>query len=113
MPWIHLFTFKDFRWFPGLFWNPRNNFLQFVWNPSGIGSSWVDLLIEKLKAINSRTVIELASVGGGGLLWLNGEILRQIPERAIILLMTSHGPIMYRLIGNLELKSKIRTRFKA
>ncbi|MEL7118180.1 MAG: hypothetical protein AAFO07_02030 [Bacteroidota bacterium] len=87
---IHLFEFEDFQWFPSFLRNYMTDFLQFVSNKTKIYSPIVPLLVEKLKSTNTTTILDLASGGGGGLLWLNSELLKHIPKLTITL--TDHYP---------------------
>lgn len=82
---IHLFEFEDLQWFPSFLRNYMTDYLQFISNYAKIYSPIADLLINKLKATKSTNVIDLASGGGGGLLWLNNKILVHIPELTITL----------------------------
>ncbi|MEM6686973.1 MAG: hypothetical protein AAF617_14420 [Bacteroidota bacterium] len=82
---IHIFEFEDLQWFPGFLRNYMTDFLQFVSNKAKIYVPIVDILVEKLKATNTTHILDIASGGGGGLLWLNTELLKQIPELTITL----------------------------
>lgn len=82
---IHLFEFEDLKWFPSFLRNYMTDYLQYVSNKAKIYSPISDLLVEKLKESNSTHILDLASGGGGGLLWLNSEIIKQIPELTVTL----------------------------
>ncbi|MEM6720305.1 MAG: hypothetical protein AAF611_13350 [Bacteroidota bacterium] len=82
---IHVFEFEDLQWFPDFLRNYMTDFLQFVSNKAKIYLPVVDILVEKLKVTNTTSIVDLASGGGGGLLWLNTELLKQIPELTITL----------------------------
>ncbi len=82
---IHLFEFEDFYWFPSFLRNYMTDYLQYVSNKAKVYSPISDLLVGKLKASNTTHILDLASGGGGGLLWLNSEIKKQIPELTVTL----------------------------
>ncbi|MEZ4796093.1 MAG: hypothetical protein R2785_02880 [Flavobacteriaceae bacterium] len=82
---IHLFEFEDFHWFPSFLRNYMTDYLQYVSNKAKVYSPISDLLIGKLKASKSTHILDLASGGGGGLLWLNSEIKKQIPDLTVTL----------------------------
>lgn len=82
---IHLFEFEDFQWFPSFLRNYMTDYLQYVSNKAKVYSPISELLIGKLKASKSTHILDLASGGGGGLLWLNSEIKKQIPDLTVTL----------------------------
>lgn len=82
---IHLFEFGDQAWFPVFLRNYLTDFLQFLSNKSKLYQPIVPLLLQKLKAGNHKTILDLASGGGGALLWLNQELKKEIPTLNIVL----------------------------
>ncbi|CAC9975841.1 hypothetical protein [Flavobacterium panici] len=82
---IHLFEFEDQKWFPVFLRNYITDFLQFLSNKTGMYKPVVPLLVNILKTNNATTIIDLASGGGGGLIWLNDELKKEIPNLQIIL----------------------------
>lgn len=82
---IHLFEFEDQKWFPVFLRNYITDFLQFLSNKTGMYKPVVPLLVNILKTNNAATIIDLASGGGGGLIWLNNELKKEIPNLKIIL----------------------------
>lgn len=82
---IHLFEIEDQQWFPGFLRDYMTDFLQFLSNKTKIYRPVVGLLAKKLKETESHTMVDLASGGGGGLLWINQELQREIPDLKIIL----------------------------
>lgn len=82
---IHLFEIEDQSWFPSFLRNYMTDFLQFLSNKAKIYKPIVPLLTKKLKASNQNTIVDLASGGGGGLLWLNEAIKKELPELKITL----------------------------
>jgi len=82
---IHLFEIEDQSWFPEFLRNYITDFLQFLSNKAKVYKPIVSLLIEKLKASNQTTIVDLASGGGGGLLWLNKELNAELPNLKITL----------------------------
>lgn len=82
---IHLFEFEDQTWFPGFLRNYVTDFLQFLSNNTGMYKPIVPLLENLLRSNNERTLVDLASGAGGGLIWLNNELRKTIPDLKIIL----------------------------
>lgn len=82
---IHLFEFGDQAWFPAFLRNYLTDFLQFLSNKSKLYQPILPLLSQKLKKGQHKTIIDLASGGGGALLWLNQELRKEIPNLHIIL----------------------------
>lgn len=82
---IHLFEFEDQKWFPDFLRNYGTDFLQFLSNKTGMYKPITALLEDLLKSNNSTTIIDLASGGGGGLIGLNQELKKKIPDLKIIL----------------------------
>ncbi|WP_136666911.1 hypothetical protein [Flavobacterium sp. H122] len=82
---VHLFEFGDQKWFPVFLRNYTTDFLQFLSNKTKMYKSIVPLLEDTLKISKTETIIDLASGGGGGLLWLNSEIKKNIPGLKIVL----------------------------
>lgn len=82
---VHLFEFEDQKWFPGFLRNYGTDFLQFLSNKAKIYKPILPILIHALKKNNLRQIIDLGSGGGGGLLWLNSELKKEVPDLKIIL----------------------------
>lgn len=82
---IHLFEFEDQKWFPAFLRNYGTDFLQFLSNKTGMYKPIVPFLEELLRTGNTKTIVDLASGGGGGLIWLNGQLKKSIPELKIVL----------------------------
>lgn len=82
---IHLFEFEDQKWFPDFLRNYGTDFLQFLSNKSGMYKPVIPLLENLLKENHTNTIVDLASGGGGGLLWINKELEKKIPDLKIIL----------------------------
>lgn len=74
---IHLFEFEDQQWFPVFLRNYITDFLQFLSNKTGMYKPAVPLIIDLLKKNNTNTIVDLASGGGGGLIWLNSELKKK------------------------------------
>lgn len=82
---IHLFEFGDQEWFPSFLRNYLTDFLQYLSNKSRLYQPILPLLTQKLKDNNVNNIIDLASGGGGALLWLNQELQKEIPNLTIVL----------------------------
>lgn len=82
---VHLFEFEDQQWFPSFLRNYGTDFLQFLSNKAKIYKPILPILEKGLKANGENKMIDLASGGGGGLLWLNEELLKTHPDLKIVL----------------------------
>jgi hypothetical protein len=82
---IHLFEFEDQKWFPVFLRNYITDFLQFLSNTTAMYKPVTPLIEELLKSNNTNTIVDLASGGGGGLIWLNQDLKKTIPDLKIIL----------------------------
>lgn len=80
---LHLFEFEDQKWFPSFLRNYGTDFLQFLSNATKMYKPIVPVLANALKKTNTDTIIDLGSGGGGGLLWLNEELKKEIPTLKI------------------------------
>ena len=87
---IHLFEFEDLNWFPVFIRNYMTDFLQFLSNKGRLYKPIVPIIKETLKKSNTETIIDLCSGGGGGLIELNRELKKEIPE--IKFIMTDYYP---------------------
>jgi hypothetical protein len=82
---LHLFELEDQQWFPGFLRNYVTDFLQFLSNTAKLYKPVVPLIEKALRAGNTRTIVDLGSGGGGGLLWLNNELKKSFPDLKITL----------------------------
>ncbi|MEK6478620.1 hypothetical protein WJR50_13835 [Catalinimonas sp. 4WD22] len=82
---IHLFEFEDLPWFPSFLRNYGTDFLQFLANQTKMYQPAIPLLQKGLQNSGTAQIIDLASGGGGGLLWLNKELLKSTPQLKILL----------------------------
>lgn len=82
---IHLFEFEDQKWFPKFLRDYGTDFLQFLSNKTKLYKPAIPILEKGIKADGSNTIVDLGSGGGGGLLWLNSELLKNHPGLKIIL----------------------------
>lgn len=82
---IHLFEFEDLKWFPVSLRNYGTDFLQFLSNKTAMYKAIVPLIEKTLEKSKTSQIIDLASGGGGGLLWLNSELIKKMPELKITL----------------------------
>ena len=82
---IHLFEFEDQKWFPGFLRNYGTDFLQFLSNKTKLYQPILPILEKGIRANGANQIVDLASGGGGGLLWLNSELKKTFPDLNIIL----------------------------
>lgn len=82
---IHLFEFEDQKWFPDFLRNYGTDFLQFLSNKTQMYKSIVPVLDKLLTKNKTNQIIDLASGGGGGLLWLNSVLRENHPDLKILL----------------------------
>ena len=82
---IHLFEFEDQNWFPNFLRNYETDFLQYLSNKTKMYQSIVPIIEKGLKKSKTNQIVDLGSGGGGGLIWLNSELKRNIPDLKILL----------------------------
>lgn len=82
---VHLFEFEDQAWFPDALRNYGTDFLQFLANKTKMYKAIVPVLEQALKKSRTSHILDLASGGGGGLIWLNSEIRKTVPTLTITL----------------------------
>ena len=82
---LHLFEFEDQKWFPSFLRNYGTDFLQFLSNKTKLYKPVIPILKNGLDKAETNTIIDLASGGGGGLLWLNSELKKEITDLKIVL----------------------------
>ncbi|MDN5204666.1 hypothetical protein QQ008_24960 [Fulvivirgaceae bacterium BMA10] len=80
---IHLFEFEDLEWFPTFLRNYGTDFLQFLANATKMYKPIIPILQKGIEKSGSSQIIDMASGGGGGLLWLNKELRKSNPELKI------------------------------
>ena len=85
MPRIHLFEFEDQQWFPAFLRNYLTDFLQFGSNKFNLYTSVIPVLKKGLEKSRTNDVIDLASGGGGGLITLSKELVKEKPGLRILL----------------------------
>ncbi|MEO9965417.1 MAG: hypothetical protein ABJF11_06505 [Reichenbachiella sp.] len=81
----HLFEFGDQRWFPSRLRNYATDFLQALANFTKMYQPILPILDNALKESNTNQIIDLGSGGGGGLIWLNQELKKNVPELKFLL----------------------------
>lgn len=82
---IHLFEFEDLKWFPSSLRNYGTDFLQFLSNKTKMYKPIIPVLKDLLLETRSTHMVDLGSGGGGGLIWLNQELQKEIDELQITL----------------------------
>ncbi len=82
---VHLFEFGDQKWFPAFLRNYETDFLQFLSNKTKIYKPLIPIIKKGLQKSETNQIIDLGSGGGGGLIWLNRELKKAIPDLKIIL----------------------------
>ncbi len=82
---IHLFEFEDQKWFPNFLRNYGTDFLQFLSNKTKMYKPILPIIEKGLRKSKTSQIIDLGSGGGGGLIWLNSELKKNITDLKIIL----------------------------
>ena len=82
---IHLFEFEDQKWFPDFLRNYGTDFLQFPSNKTKMYKPIIPIIKKGLTGSGHNQFIDLGSGGGGGLVWLNSELKKDIADLKIIL----------------------------
>ncbi len=82
---IHLFEFEDQKWFPVFLRNYVTDFLQYLSNKATIYKPIIPVIKKGLNKSKTNQIIDIASGGGGGLIWLNSELQKDIPNLKIML----------------------------
>jgi len=82
---LHLFEFEDLDWFPVFLRNYGTDFLQFLSNKTKMWKPAIPLIEEALKNDGTNQLIDLASGGGGGYLYLNEELKKHTPDLKVLL----------------------------
>jgi len=82
---IHLFEFEDQKWFPTFLRNYGTDFLQFLSNITKLYKPIIPIIEKGLEKSKTNQIVDLGSGGGGGLIWLNSELKKNIPDLKIIL----------------------------
>lgn len=85
MPRLHLFEFEDLKWFPSFLRNYGTDFLQFLSNKTKMYKPIVPIIKKGLEKSKTNQIIDLGSGGGGGLIWLNSELRKDIPNLKVLL----------------------------
>lgn len=82
---VHLFEFEDFKWFPSFLRNYMTDFLQFLTNKSRLFKPSLSILDKILTDTGENRIIDLGSGGGGGLLWIADELVKNHPNLEILM----------------------------
>ena len=82
---LHLFEFEDQKWFPGFLRNYGTDFLQFLSNKTKMYKPIIPIIKRGLVHGRTNQIIDLGSGGGGGMIWLNSELKRDLPDLKITL----------------------------
>ena len=82
---IHLFEFEDQKWFPSFLRNYGTDFLQFLSNKTKMYKPIIPIIKKGLDMAGTNKIVDLGSGGGGGLLWLNSELKKDIKDLKIVL----------------------------
>lgn len=80
-----LFEFEDLSWFPVFLRNYLTDFLQFISNQFDIYKNITPLLSDLVKEDGNKTIVDLASGGGGGWYRLSNRLKEEHPDLKIIL----------------------------
>ncbi|AUP81097.1 hypothetical protein [Flavivirga eckloniae] len=103
---IHLFEFEDQKWFPKFIRNYGTDFLQFLSNKTKMYKAIIPIIKKGLEKSKTNQIIDLGSGGGGGLIWLNSELKKDVPNLEITL------TDFYPNIPAFQFTKKLATNFK-
>jgi hypothetical protein len=81
---IHLFEFEDLQWFPSFFRDYGTDLLQFLSNKTKMYQPIIPINEKGIKKSGTNQIVDLG-FGGGGLLWLNEDLKKSIPNLKILL----------------------------
>ncbi len=82
---IHAFEFEDLSWFPKNLRNYGTDFLQFGANAFDMYKGVMSVILKGVQSSGNRTIIDIASGGGGGLVKIAEYLKNSIPHIKIIL----------------------------
>ena len=82
---LHLFEFEDLNWFPDFLRNYGTDFLQYLANRTKMWKPAIPIIKECLDKEDNDQIIDLASGGGGGLIYLNEELRKTNPDLKVLL----------------------------
>ncbi|UII76230.1 hypothetical protein LV716_00075 [Flagellimonas sp. HMM57] len=82
---IHLFELEDQKWFPTFLRNYGTDFLQFLSNKTKMYKPIIPIIEKGLLKSKTNQIVDLGSGSGGGLIWLNSQLKKDIPDLKIIL----------------------------
>ncbi|KXX67584.1 hypothetical protein [Flammeovirga sp. SJP92] len=82
---VHLFEFEDQKWFPSFLRNYGTDFLQFLSNKTKMYAPIIPVIEKGLAKAEAKQIIDLGSGGGGGLVWLNEELLKRGNDLKILI----------------------------
>ncbi|WP_282161208.1 hypothetical protein [Ulvibacterium marinum] len=82
---LQLFEFEDQKWFPAFLRNYGTDFLQFLSNATKMYKPIIPVIKKGLQKSGSNQIIDFGSGGGGGLVWLNSELKKDVPDLRILL----------------------------
>ncbi|NME68859.1 hypothetical protein [Flammeovirga aprica] len=87
---VHLFEFEDQKWLPSFLRNYATDFLQFLSNKTKMYQPIIPIIEKGLEHTPKKQIVDLGSGGGGGLVWLNEELLKK--EKGLKILITDLYP---------------------
>ena len=87
---IHLFELEDQKWFPSFIRNYGTDFLRFMSSKTALYKPIIPLLKKVLQENNIDQIIDLCSGGGGGMSWINQELLNANVK--VNILLTDYYP---------------------
>lgn len=81
----HLFEFEDQRWFPAFLRNYLTDFLQCISSKFDVYKGVTPMLSDLLEKEEQKTIIDLASGGGGGLVPIVNRLHEKYPNLQVVL----------------------------
>lgn len=82
---IHLVELEDLSWFPAFLRDYGTDYLQFLSNKTKMYEPVIPVIEKGLAQSGANRIIDLGSGGGGGLIWLNEQLLENHPDLKITL----------------------------
>ena len=77
---LHLFEWEDQAFFPSFLRNYGTDFIDFLAEKTQLYKDVLPIMAKALSKSGSSQIIDLGSGSGGGLLWLNHQLMDKFPQ---------------------------------